>query len=487
MSENIVDANNQVGENRQNGRITKSPINPNLTRLVASGAITGGKAFRQQVVAQYKHPYRAVAPEIGIDPEIVLRVCSHIEEVDKGNNWGWLVVLLGIPVMAIPVIGWIIGLLMIWGGAKMINAEDNIQKKYIELFRAANYNPATIKSTFSKADSSLLNRIPKANQNLIVYGGFQPFVGAGFPLNNWSFPIDIGRWHNDEGVLIEPESFELSELYEAVIAKMDELHFDNIDVRDYLFAFGSDVRNQQEILESPLSYPKQEINEASVKQAMNRSDTTMRYYKWISLYDWDGEIVLSFFLRFSKRGSRNLFVEFSTYILMPLREAFHEVDHEPEKAGCFNFGANAAANARKAQQRAVQNAALQAFSFLTPQGLKELAKEVSGNSRYNYGVTSSIREMASANHFARYFQYMDKEMYVKIIDKTVLQAIEGFLEAHDVNMTAFRDYKSVVINHGIMGEVNAENLAVGEGSQANVLERVQQQLTGQNKQNNKKD
>jgi hypothetical protein len=427
---------------QSNGYASRGQVqlsNSEVTRLVAAGAITQGEQFRRYVITHYRFPHQATAPELGLDPEIVLRVCEHIESEFKRNTWAWI---------------W-----SMWPS----NREEIIREKYLHYFSADKYDPVTVRNVFIKHQP--IDNLPRLDQNVVVYKGFRPFVGAGVYLGGWSFAVDIGPYYDDvTHETITPDQFELTKMYSAIADHLAGLQFDNIELRDYVFAYGSDIRTRSELLPRHDSRPLQRVDEAILDRYIDSNEWGIRYYKWIILHDWDGEIVLSFFLRISKRGVRNLFLEFNTYLMPPLHESLHTVDRVIETMEERN-------DRIAAQRKSSPIITQKSFEELVVNGSKrqmeELQKKLDGNLRYNYGVAQSIRERVAANNYTRFFQLMDKEMYVKIIEKEIFRAINTFLEQRHVNVSELKSKQSFIINQGIMvqGSVTGDSIAIGTGAQ----------------------
>jgi hypothetical protein len=62
---------------------------------------------------------------------------------------------------------------------------------------------------------------------------------------------------------------------------------------------------------------------------------------------------------------------------------------------------------------------------------------------------------------------LDKEMYVKLLDRTLLDAIVEFLAAHGIDTGELVERRETIINNGIMvpgGSVTAHDIAVGQNA-----------------------
>jgi hypothetical protein len=60
-------------------------------------------------------------------------------------------------------------------------------------------------------------------------------------------------------------------------------------------------------------------------------------------------------------------------------------------------------------------------------------------------------------------------MYIKILERTILDAIIEFLDEHNIETSDIKQRQTTILNSGVIvhgGNVTAETLAVGEGSKA---------------------
>jgi hypothetical protein len=78
--------------------------------------------------------------------------------------------------------------------------------------------------------------------------------------------------------------------------------------------------------------------------------------------------------------------------------------------------------------------------------------------------------MVSNPYFSHYFQRLDQEMYFKVVEKQILEAINTFLEAHNIDTSDFQGRQKAILNNGIIvqghGKIEVEALAVGKEAQA---------------------
>ncbi|HSM84341.1 MAG TPA: hypothetical protein VLS96_21810, partial [Nodosilinea sp.] len=97
---------------------------------------------------------------------------------------------------------------------------------------------------------------------------------------------------------------------------------------------------------------------------------------------------------------------------------------------------------------------------------KEKEKEIESNYAFNYGAATSLRERVShTNKYHRYFQSLDKEMYLKSIEGRIVDGLSKFLDSKNIDTSDLKETKSTILNHGVMvsgGSIQAQNLTVGE-------------------------
>jgi hypothetical protein len=100
---------------------------------------------------------------------------------------------------------------------------------------------------------------------------------------------------------------------------------------------------------------------------------------------------------------------------------------------------------------------------------RALRRHIKNNPLYNYGASETLRENLSSNIYEHYFQLLDKEMYTKIIERTLLDTFATFMDDHNIDTSDFRERQTSISNNGIIvqgGDVNAGAMAVGTGAKA---------------------
>ena len=88
---------------------------------------------------------------------------------------------------------------------------------------------------------------------------------------------------------------------------------------------------------------------------------------------------------------------------------------------------------------------------------------------FDYGATLSLREHVRSPNYRHYFQKLDQEMYVKLVEQQVFESIVSFLDQHDIDTSELKERQTTVLNQGVImsgGRIDAGSVAVGSGATA---------------------
>jgi hypothetical protein len=440
------------------------------TRYLCASALLAGASFRQGIIERLRHKHTATAPEVGLDLDLVTQVCLWVEKRER--TYSLFFALSGLLIL----IGLIPGLLLllfigaISGAVLWLYKSCNEKFRLVRLFRRDRFwSPGFREKIRITLPHHLKEGLPKEDQNLLIYSGFTPFVGAGYDLGGWSFAIDVSQ--PEEGT--EPQPFILSELYQRLEEGCKSLEIPGLEIKDYLFVHGADIRADENILPDPLNRPVQSLPVEEVKRYSMLSDFRIRHYKWVRIRDWGNEIIFSLFMRCTLRGP-NLFVEVNRFLLTPTGKQYRSIDAQPNRGLRDFLSISLIALFIGPLYSLYMPFALLARGLnwinrhINPEE-RALKREIKYDPMYNYGVGDSIRGKTSSPFFVSYFQKLDREMYTKTLDKRILDTFCAFLEEHNVDISDLKTKQTTIINSGIMvqgGDVQAQSVAVGTGAQA---------------------
>lgn len=329
-------------------------------------------------------------------------------------------------------------------------------------------------------EQKLRTVFPPQNGNVVVYSGYSPFAGAGFELDGrWSFAIDISKAKKEiDGKLKLPVAFQVSELYAEIAEMIQQLGLDNVSLEDKLYVNGQSIRDNTTFLPDRFSRPYTQIAPERINAFKEKPSEYIRYYKCIRITSWDGEMVLSLFVRFKLAG-KNLFIEADYQLLPPVKEQYHEIDTiEPTwtMPKFLRFARRTFTPSLFLLLRSPYRVCKYWFhDQLLAQRRTKVENSIKENPAFDYGTRSSLREFASSPYYRLYFQRLDKEMYVHIIEHQLLDAITHFLDVRNIDITELKSRQDTILNNGVIvsgGTFSAQNLAVGEKARATATTRT---------------
>ena len=319
------------------GGIPMNSENSETTRYLAGSALKMGGLFRRQVLNYLSQKYKAYGPELGYDLKFVAKLCRHFESLETRYEIAFislssiLLIIIGIidtqsydyegkiaiSIILFLFISWIIRF-----------RRSLVENKWIvNHFQKKTFDPDTISEIFDATlDSEQMSAIDQNENNIIAYNGFNPFIGSGTNIGGWSFALDLSTPKEELGQKLIVKEFELEELYNFLDDSLKTLDFKGLKIKDTLYVNGSDIRDEKWILPQIFTRPIRKSSKDKLKYYLDRSDSRIRFYKWIQVYDWGNELVVSYFLRFAKRG-KNLFIELSVFLLTPLKDTYKSIDN----------------------------------------------------------------------------------------------------------------------------------------------------------------
>jgi hypothetical protein len=445
------------------------------TRYFAAGAYRD-RFFRQQVVDYFEHRwYRAAAPEFGIDERLIYTHCRRADLQEFLRNLAMLMIVL--IAVAAPIFELLsdpkryLEIFLEWFqnlgygyllAAAILFAERLFTEHYLIVKQFG-------KERFVNRSGPVLSDVE--SQNLVVYGGYTPFVGSGFQQGAWSFSVNLERTHEEYGKVARAQPFETRNLLLFIRQRLDRLRDANLRYRDVLFADGRLIReNSSKLMQD--GRPRRRIPADVLDQYADDPAAGTRSYLCIHVGDWGGELVVSIYLRCKKHDS-GLFVEATYYVLLPPKPTFFEIDEQDRqlRPGVI---LRLAASSLGQTPFVIPYAALQIATrlFAPISNLLErrrILKTMKRNPRFNFGALTSIREIGAGHYYRVYFQELDRERHVKTVEQCVIDAIAEFLDAHNIDTSDLQNRRSALLNNGVIvsgGDFRADNVAVGAFAKA---------------------
>jgi hypothetical protein len=346
---------------------------------------------------------------------------------------------------------------------------------------------------------------------MVFYGGYQPFVGAGKLVHQWSnaellIGAPVGALERSAtraaamatngapiapGFDAEPEARERKDVIPFTVADITsyvaermtaELHDGaredeqikslTVERRKYATAIRKLSRKRGRILSLlPVADDLAEVH-------WSEDYDSAREYLCVRVGSWNQELVTSIFVGFDIKGS-TLHTEFYTYALAPLIESFHLVDRLPESLD-GRLMRRVAWDVTKGAPRDLAWLLLNPLRERLPRRLRrgrilvetmpvvdysEFRLGRYATTAVNCGARTSVREMATNKTFHHFFQESDTVKYTQIVERRLLQIIRDFLYEHNVDL-ADHDAQQTNILQQHFGDNN--NFGSGSLSVGNV-------------------
>ncbi|WIX91992.1 hypothetical protein [Amycolatopsis sp. DG1A-15b] len=287
---------------------------------------------------------------------------------------------------------------------------------------------------------------------LVVYRGYNPFVGAGFRRDAWSMAIPLERIDDGEG---RPK-LTTEALYDGVRTAIADLRHANalspdhrlggLTVTEAVFTPATELVDHLGEPEAAAYLPDIErpphtrLSEADVARLRTEPKEWARYYLSFQVETWDRDLVLTTFLHVAVDDT-TLYAEWTPYMLPPIRAEYRVVDKmRPDSLRPLGQGLLAWLEMPASLPGRILNLA---------SWIRQPKREPGVVDPDRYGAASTLRELASVNLFTDYFQLVDIARYEKIIESRLLPAIGKLLGDAGFSTAKFEEQAAVVINNDI--------------------------------------
>jgi hypothetical protein len=319
--------------------------------------------------------------------------------------------------------------------------------------------------------------------NVTVFAGYSPFVGYGRTAEQWSFTLNVAKAAEDQKVV----PFTVQELHDFVAADVSRLALPGVVVEDRMFINGQDLLHgfepevQRAVLPDELAAPVSRVDDGVFDRLQDDPQSRARPYLVVRIGGWSGQLVVTMFLRFALLPQKDmLFVEANYSLLPPMRQEFLAVDRLLARPTWRQVSRLLSASLAKTLPSLFggffRTVAVPLAALGRPGKLRREAREITEDRTFNYGALQSLREQAADTRYHRYFQQLDREMYGKLAERRVMDALTGFLDDHGVDTSELVERTTMIMNNGIYitgeGRVDAKSLAVGSNAVARTINRV---------------
>ncbi|MGH3870591.1 MAG: hypothetical protein ACRDSR_03585 [Pseudonocardiaceae bacterium] len=313
--------------------------------------------------------------------------------------------------------------------------------------------------------------------DVVVHRGFSPFIGAGEQLHREIITLPLEPAEEDgrhgTGTRSQPRWISVMELQRHVATAIGELrspsslgpghrlegitqHEQVLMAADRLVT-NLDTQPQPAVLPALDHAPAAHIPAADAHDLADTPPEWARYYQCFRIEAWDRDLATSCYLHIGT-DQRMLFLEWTFCVLLPIRKSYREIDRfqHPVWIPLSRSLAELATLPATAIRRLRS-----VFHQFTP--LPQQDGEVVPA---KYGADKSLRELAAASDVQNYFQGVDVERYVKIVDAVVFRAVGRYLEDRGYSVVEFMKLADRTVNNLTISGGTFLGSAVGFGNTA---------------------
>jgi heme exporter protein D len=395
--------------------------------------------------------FTAIAPSWGLDPVALAqhaKLASHRRK-ERDRSLRYLLagmILIPLAVIALALSGQLsptaVGLSVLAISAGGLAAAWMIVFAHYELIRVSvlelKNDRLAPRDTAPALDQNTQRRLEAlADANVVVFSGYQPFVGCGVTLDSWTLCTDLAPATDAEAVPFDP-----LDLQRYLLRTVPPQNLEDMWAMPQLFVTGAVATAVPELipdLSEPDTWPASQLPADVLDRFTRKPSKDARTYTCLVLPSWQGELVVSTLFRAELAGTR-LFVEGRAHALLPPRAMFREskfVPKHPRRAwlavarsvapvlipllfGCYQrkFELMRAAHRRTRDRQ-------------------RLRKKLAEGCPFNYGASSSLREDAADPTALKYYTSVDEIRSFRILKRQVLVSVEEYLADHGVDVEDF--------------------------------------------------
>jgi hypothetical protein len=321
-------------------------------------------------------------------------------------------------------------------------------------------------------EAKLQESFTTGQRNVIAYSGFRPFAGAGYYKGGWSFVIDTSKGTQDTSSSLtapdkrlSPQPFTLSSLYDAVERDVWALGLKNvIEIEGKLYVNGQYLPEKPSFFNMNAMRPVTSVEANQIEEYKEQPTEDIRYYQCLRFNFWRGEMIFTAFLRFVRRG-KDLFAEIDYLLLPPMQRDYHWADEKELVAPLSKFWELYLRTFRAPIETwlGAPFRLLRGYTYSSQQ--RRLARIARNSPAFDYGAATSLRQEASDDEYHLFFQKLDEQMYLKIIEKQILETIVAFLKEHQIDTTDLVQREQAILNNNTFnGNNNFGNQNVHGGN-----------------------
>ncbi len=445
---------------------TAPPPDTFVTRLLAATTHLQG-SYAEQVIDQLLDPsFVAVAPSWGVD---LLALARHamLAQSRRHARDRLLRYLLGgtIALVLLAIASWpllwlspfwstmltlaivIVGWMASW---QVVFAHyDQVRRSSLEVMnqkvRVRDVAPPLDEEDVEARIDAL------ADANVVVFGGYSPFVGDGQPLDSWTISFDLEPALNELGSPGTMDAFSVRDFYDHLVERVPKT-LGGIPGGKRLYVNGTAARAVPGLVPDPMepeNRPVSHLPDYLIDRYVDAPTETARTYVWFTTVAWGSDLRITALIRAEVTGGR-LFIEGRSHALLPVQQVFRDVKFVPAHPG-----------------RAWLVVARPTTGAVTPLWLSSISRHLSRKNRIrkfmrrvrktkrdlsdrvlpmNYGAGPSLREDAADAGELKYYATVDEVQRFTVMTRTVMDSMRSYLKSRHIDVTQFGIQSEGIIN-----------------------------------------
>ena len=467
------------------------------TRLVCAKLYEGGLLACSSIINSIKkRPFVARAPEFELNIKLIGK---HAEKAFQYHiTYAYIAAGLAILAYLSNSINSTISTLFVLAAIILICVKSMYLDKSIALnnFSKKLFDPGFNLSGVL-AEYKVIETDSDIKQNVITFGGYYPFLGAGIRARNWNFSIDSlkSSKNRDDNKPDSPSEILTEELYNVVTEGINKKGLPNISQEYILLADGHEVNRLKKVLPNIVGEPVDNLDLAVlIREGHGSLYNDWRTYLCLQYHDKLRSTLFSTFLRFSKVGT-DIFAECSFYILPPIDENKYNIDRLAlnddvlkMKTGLVTLVSVAVALMMMSSYvlSGIPPLILLLLTFYPLFTVfkgrfrefsesKDLKKKIERGEPHNYGAKSTFRESIASSNYKNYFSAQDIIMVQNGIEQAIIYSVAELLDSKGIDSSFLREEMIAYVNQNTMtfsGNIEGENIAIG--TNAKILNRIKE-------------
>lgn len=442
-------------------RYSRGDVDYETTRYLSAATQIFPKYARTVVRTVIEEPYRALPPSYGANPAVVAR-WALVSLHRKARRDALLMAIQVLGIIScwlaggvLPWLHWIpvVVAAMLVAAWSAVSAESfQIRKIVLSHMLRGAFTPDDSPDPRTEKVRHRLDEVQKrAHENLVVFSGQSAFAGSGVRLNREQVVIDIShrRKGSKGGQRREPVYFTSADLHMELISAISNAGLTFTHVEERLFVNGKHIQGNTGLLPgwNPLSPPPPFVNDTTLRRAALYPSPDARVYVCAEIPGWQGQLVMTLFVRAVRSGT-SLYIEWSFYVLPPLRRAFLAIDQLCRESLLIQIGEAAIWGLRTVIPEFIKSPFVIIGDLWNLLSLKvrraRQGRKIRRGQVFDYGAQPSIRENASGSNLQHYFLARDEIMEVLIAQQALERTILTFLRHHNIDTSQFRSQVKVI-------------------------------------------